>query len=375
MSPLTHTTPGQLWYKAMHDAGYNFGPRFQKQLEVESVSGIRQSRSLVSLIEPDSKYPQSLYPMHPACIDGCMQTSAPSLWKGNRSSVSAVLVPAIIDSLMINFKTTNSEKGISISSSKYVGRGRRDETKNYMSEVTVYDTDTGSLLFQMSGLRYHKLDTRGDVHAAHSYSQVAWKPDITCLTQEKLSDLLSGEPGGRAPHADGQPTGKLKQLIDLIAHKKPNLKVMEVNIVVGDSTSVWLDSLGLAKSSRAAHNQCSFVTNDAAALLEAQEKYEAQSNAEFSLIDFTKSQNDFATPAEMDFDFVILTHVSPFITYRNITGEAVLADYVDRIRSMKMSWEMSHETLGSAWVKGDKFCSWNMSCKVWVQRLLNSTEV
>ena len=206
----------------MHDAGYNFGPCFQKQLEVESISGMRQSRSLVSLTEPDSAYPQSIYPMHPACIDGCMQTSGPSLWKGNRSSVSAVLVPAIIDSLTIISKASRSKKGISLSSSKYVGRGRREETKNYMSDVSVYDTDTGSLLFQMSGLRYYKLDTREDLHATHSYSQVTWKPDITWLTQEKFSDLFSGENIGH------QPIGKVDQLIDLIAHKKPNLKAMLV---------------------------------------------------------------------------------------------------------------------------------------------------
>ena len=313
-----------MWYKAMHDAGYSFGPCFQKQLEVETISGMRQSRSLVSLTEPDSAYPQSVYPMHPACIDGCMQTSGPSLWKGNRSSVSAVLVPAMIDSLTIISKTSHPEMGISLSSSQYVGPGGREETKNYMSDVSVYDTDTGSLLFQMSGLRYYRLDTREDLHAAHSYSQVTWKPDITWLTQEKLSDLFSGENMGH------QPTGKVDQLIDLIAHKKPNLKAMEVNMVVGDSTSVWLDHLVLAKSPRAARDKFIFYTNDAAALIEAQEKYEAQSDTEFNMFDFTRSHNDSVTPAELGFDLVIVNYVSPSTPYGDFAGEADFADHVDR---------------------------------------------
>lgn len=327
MSPLAHPTPGQMWYKAMHDAGYNFGPQFQKQLEVESTSGFRQSRSLVSLTEPDSEYPQSVYPMHPACIDGCMQTSGPSLWKGNRSGVSAVLVPAIIDNLTINAKTTHPENGISISSSKYVGRGRRDEAKNYMSEVSVYDTGTASLLFQMSGLRYHKLDTREDLHAAHSYSQVIWKPDFTWLTREKLSDLVLGRPGSRKLNRGNQPMGNFNQLLDLIAHKKPNLKVMEVSMVAGDRNSVWLDTLMLAESSRAAHDKFSFVTNDAAALIEAQEKYKAESNAEFSIFDFTRPHNDFRTPAELNFDLVIVDYASPSTTPGDTAGELGFADY------------------------------------------------
>lgn len=100
-------------------------------------------------------------------------------------------------------------------------------------------------------------------------------------------------------------------------------------MVVGDSTSVWLDHLVLAKSPRAALDKFSFVTNDAAALIEAQEKYEAQSNTEFIIFDFTRSHNDFATPAEVDFDLVIVNYVSPSKPYGD-AGEAAFADYVDR---------------------------------------------
>ena len=39
LEPLKHTTPGHLWYKAMHDVGYNFGLHFQKHLENESTAG------------------------------------------------------------------------------------------------------------------------------------------------------------------------------------------------------------------------------------------------------------------------------------------------------------------------------------------------
>lgn len=352
----------------MHDAGYNFGPRFQKQLEVESVSGMRQSRSLVSLIEPDSEYPQSVYPMHPACIDGCMQTSGPSLWKGNRSSVNAVLIPAIIDSVTIIPNTSRPEKGTSLSSCKYVGRGRREETKNYMSEISVYDTDTGSLLLEMSGLRYHKLDTRGDLHTAHSYSQVTWKPDITWLNQENLSGFLSDELSRGTESLGHQSTGKIDQLVDLIAHKKPNLKVMEINMVAGDSTSVWLDRLILAKSPRAALDGFSFVTKDAAALIEAQEKYEAQSDTEFSIFDFTRSDNGFPTPAEVGFDLVIVDYVGPSTTHGDIAGEPVFADILFRRQPQHMFWRMSHQRLGSAWAMGGIFYFCNMSRRVCIQR-------
>ena len=86
----------------MHDAGYNFGPLFQEQLEVFSTSGLRDDRSLEPPTEPGSEYPRSDYPTHLARVDGCMRTCAPFLWRGNTTGVNAVLVHAIIDNAVIN---------------------------------------------------------------------------------------------------------------------------------------------------------------------------------------------------------------------------------------------------------------------------------
>lgn len=80
LAQLKYPTPAHLWYKAQTEVGYRFGPGFKKQLFIETVAGQRKSRSITSLTEPRSSYsPQSLYPMHPACIDGCFQTVTPSL--------------------------------------------------------------------------------------------------------------------------------------------------------------------------------------------------------------------------------------------------------------------------------------------------------
>ncbi|KAL8645664.1 MAG: hypothetical protein Q9226_007199, partial [Calogaya cf. arnoldii] len=278
LKPLMHTTHGQMWYKAMNDAGYNFGPLFQKQLEVDSTSGERHSRSIVSFTEPESAFPQSHYPIHPACIDGCLQTSAPSLWKGDRSSVNAVLVPAIIDEVIITDRQ-HPETAIADTNSQYVGLGRREETKNYMSNASVYCPSSGSLLFRVSGLRYHRLDTQEDPYASHNYSRVTWKPDITYLTQEALSDLAKA-----ADHT----WETANQLIDLVAHKKPNVRVMEVNMIRDDSTSAWLDGNVSDKSSRAACANFHYTSVDANALIAAQEEHQGKGGTEFSLLDMSK---------------------------------------------------------------------------------------
>ena len=291
LSPLKHTSPGRLWYKALSDVGYGFGPHFQKQLTVESITGQRKSRSHVTLAEPPSAWsPQSPYPMHPACIDGCFQTVTPSLWSGDRSAINAVLVPAVVDNLLINPVTTRPELGLSVTISEYTGRGREEESKNYLSNCSVYDPVTGSLLLQLSGLRYHKLDTGKGSQATHIYNRSIWRPDVTFLSQAQLPYLEIEKS-----------TSKLNHVIDLVAHKKPGLKVMEVNLSLNDTSSIWFEVAD--KSSRSAYQQYLFVSADPNSLISVQEKYEGQRNTAFSLLDMANP--DF-TPSVSGFDLVII---------------------------------------------------------------------
>lgn len=280
-----HTAPGAVWYKAMNDAGYGFGPAFQKQVEVESISGQRESRSTVSLAEPKSEYSQSVYPMHPACIDGCLQTSAASLWNGNRVSVNAVLVPAIIDEIIIDRPVTRSETGLSVTSSRYVGLGRVEDTKSYMSNITVYHPSSGALLLKVSGLRYHKLDTREDPYAMHRYSRLTWKPDITHLTQDGLSSYVEKSHSSSRCTNTENPSTDIDRVINVIAHKKPNLRVIEINMIPKDTMSLWLEGHRSGKSIRASYSKYQFVSPDASTLIEAQKKHASNRNTGFDLLD------------------------------------------------------------------------------------------
>ena len=294
----------------MHDAGYNFGPLFQKHLEVESTSGSRQSRSIISLTSPASEYPQSSYPLHPASIDGCLQSCAPSLWAGHRTNINAVLIPAIIDEVIVSSNKKIPDEAISVTASKYVAIGRREETKNYMSNASVYDPSNGSLLFQLSGLRYHKLDTRSNPYDAHAYSRVIWRPDVTYLSQEGLLSIASEDLNRNSGTQEDPSSRSISEIVDLVLHKKPNAKIIEVNAVHGDLNSVWLDGSVSDKSIRAACREFHFASNDAKALLATQEKYGTTVNATYDMLDFTKSAKDFEADG-IDFDFAIVKVVRP----------------------------------------------------------------
>ena len=239
--------------------------------------------------------------MHPANIDACLQTVSPSLWKGRRSTVNAVLVPAIIDNMVITSKPEHSQQGISLASSAYVGVGRREDAKNYLSNASVYDPETGALLLRVEGLRYHRLDTGEVTSAAHSYCSVEWKPDVTHITQQRFLEIaLNGA------STDARQSGsRVDQVTDLIAHKKPKLRVLEVNMVPADTTSLWFDVSSASDAFRAAYSQYSYAALDVTTLLNVQQKYTNRRSTEFELVDFGRSSEDF-NYATKDFDVVLV---------------------------------------------------------------------
>jgi acyl transferase domain-containing protein len=275
-NPLQQTTSGKLWYKAMATAGYGFGALFQKHLEVEATSGQRASRSLVDLTEPESAWEQSPYPLHPAALDGSFQTVTPSLVAGVRSNIKSVLIPAIIDDLIVFANTSRPDRGISYTTSEYVGKGRRDDDKNYMSNATLHDPETKQVIVQMSGLRYHRLDTGFDPLGAHTLSQLSWKRDVTFLSPSSLSavDFVTAT----------------DELLDLTAHRKPVLRVLEIKLDGRDAESLWFGKG--ASSGRASYRDYKFASADATAIVTAQVKYESYRATDFALLDLTKPMSE-----------------------------------------------------------------------------------
>lgn len=295
LAPLQHPTSGDIWYKALGEVGYGFGPAFQKNLKIESTSNQRTSRSTVNLSDPESAYPQSPYPMHPASIDGCLQTCSPALWNGNRSSINAVLIPAIIDDLVVCPRPRdNVAEGLSLASSQYVGLGRKELTKNYLTNATVYDPESGAMLFRVKGLRFHQLDMDTDEGSGHKYTQLQWGPDVGFLTQDGLKSWLSAE--------NKIGTQAINQVLDILAHKKPALNIAEICLVPGESESVWL---GGESGIRQCCQQIVFASPDAKALVAAQEQHKGSSAAKFHLFDVSQP-----IPDGNPLDLVILRVVS-----------------------------------------------------------------
>lgn len=236
--------------------------------------------------------------MHPTAIDGCLQTCASAVWKGNRSAVDAVLIPAIIEDLTVASPSGNFAEGLAVASSQYAGVGRSELAKNYKGTANVFNPSSGEILLRVRGLRFHQLDVGGTDKPSHVYTKLQWIPDIRLLKQDGMDSWLASNASGESQ--------AVNKILDLVAYKQPSLNVAEICILPGIADSIWLDDISTI---RQCCLQFAFISSDATALVDAQEQYKGRGVSKFDLFEaFNPTQQG---PRETVLDLVILRVVCP----------------------------------------------------------------
>ena len=302
-APLRAPQPFSLWYKTQRDVGMDFGPAFQKIKFLEATSGERSCRATVDLTPPSSKWdPQSHYPLHPAVLDACLQSLMAPNAANERSLVKEIQIPGLANEAIINRMPRHGlRQGLVYAKSRYSGRGRLDQAKGIVGDVSLYDAETGVLLMHLKGLNYAKLDAdlKPDPHV---FDAVKWRPDITLLTRDQLETIQPSDDS-----QDGQKS-RLDALIDLVAHKRPLLKVLEVNLdddADSDIPSLWLGADEIA--ARQACAQYDFACTNAETLVAARKKHgSARQNVGFYLASREKQALGLDTAPSPVYDLVLV---------------------------------------------------------------------
>lgn len=262
------------WYKTQREVGMDFGPSFQRVSQLEAVSGQRSCRALVDLVAPSSKWdPQSRYSLHPAVLDACLHTLMAPNACNEHSLVKETQLPGVTDECFINPISLGMRKGLVLSQSKYSGRGRPDQAKGLLGNVAVYDAASGAVLMGLKNLHYATLEApiKRDTHV---FDAVKWQPDIVCLTQDQARSLVL-HTAASSKTQDLVPTSRLQAVINLIAHKKPQLRVLELSL---DDTESEIVSLWLADKDTPTRNACAqydFAGTNAEALVRFQREHQS----------------------------------------------------------------------------------------------------
>ncbi|KAI0401620.1 reducing type I polyketide synthase 10 [Xylaria palmicola] len=229
-------TAKRTWYDRMIKGGLNFGPAFQSIAEFETPR--MKTRCFTTAKAPLLKTcgdALSVYPVHPITLDAMMQTTIVATTAGQPRDLRAK-VPTRFPSITVNSLPTSSDTLCKIN-------GIAQSTGFGSAEVgaEIIGSD-GQVVARMDRLRlapYHAAAKDENEDTRHPVLRVLWKPDPFGLgplsdecAQRHLDHFVEE---ANSPLADANIL-KLGSVLDLLAHKNPRLRILELGNDIHDIT-------------------------------------------------------------------------------------------------------------------------------------------
>ena len=188
-----HDIETEPWYRRFEGYGLGYGPAFR------GVSNLKVSerKNLATAdidLRPITSIPtdtESRYPLHPAAFDTCLQLGLIACHGGDVENLKHIYVPTAIDSLSIWIPDGADEKS---DVAHGVATGEFRGLRGVYGEIQLFSI-SGLPLLHVEKLRCTLYDGSWNKSSAVSYPRdpyhrVSWKPDITLLSNDQVSDMF-----------------------------------------------------------------------------------------------------------------------------------------------------------------------------------------
>lgn len=240
------------WYEKLAVEGLCFGPAFQSLTSMKT-DGARlkpEALSTTTLIQRTkmantSTYPGTFYVAHPLVIDSCLQAAIMGGTAGNLDTLKAYM-PVFISHCQIN-QTASEQVGLeasihSKSQSTGFGTKKIHVTLRDASDKTIIDISNARLALYKG--KTENVDPA--TYERHPCLRVVWKPDILRIDeacQPQLEAYLQQFIKTRPDLADNHSVGVIAGLLDLVGHKNPRLRALELGSDCDCKSRQWLGLL------------------------------------------------------------------------------------------------------------------------------------
>ncbi|KAI2627609.1 polyketide synthase-like protein [Hypoxylon sp. NC1633] len=229
------------WYKKLAEEGLRLGERFQliERLETD------RSRSRPAALSHTKVMPMVLdriksdYPVHPLIVDACVQAAIFGSTAGDLSTLRAYL-PVFISGCYIGTIPQDEPERHAIIHSQTTTTG--PTTKRI--ECTLRGSNNAPLV-HLSGVRMSMYTGKTSKQAAgvtpplrrYPCLTTHWKPDVFRLdssVETELCEYVERFVGSRTPISgstdDDDGLLEVSALVDLVGHKNPQMRVLEVGV-------------------------------------------------------------------------------------------------------------------------------------------------
>lgn len=285
------------WYDALIKCGLNFGKSFQsmKQISVDRKRTLTQARADTALVphQIEADADAFSYAVHPITLDSMLQTAILASTAGYIRHLRAKVPVCIGEALIAKVPSTSTTSWQVDSTAESMGFG----TTNIAADLFGSDGQVAATFTDVRLAPYEGA-APDQVHERHPMLRVTWKPDVLFDRLQDDNKLLDSylEKASRVQYASLE-TGLAKYLatLDLVAHKSPRLRVLELGNDDNTISAAILDTLHIPSS----FHRCSGYSRGR---FLADDSFEAQD------VDSTAAwdKSFVAATAEHQYDLVLL---------------------------------------------------------------------
>ena len=288
------------WYDRFIKVGLNFGPTFQTLEKIETHQGKKKMhvRSTIPYLQGGGEgiNKESDYIMHPITIDTMFQSAIIASSAGVLKDLNCK-VPTTIE--FARFKVPSSVDGSWTvdAVSKPTGFGSISvsaEVHDNLGQVCAQLDNAGLIPFQ-GAWQEEAIEERQPMLRVH------WKPDILKLRPDNKESFLAALESSIATLANDSMSPYVQNLvatIDLLAHKNPRLRILELGSPATEVTRHLLTNLCCGKAFQRFSSYSRGILSDTDELLveninsidnlsDTLDKAKSQTGTEFDLVIFT----------------------------------------------------------------------------------------
>ena len=236
--------PARRWYEATFQAGLNFSGPFRALHDIKNPrrKDSKHTTAVAEFHHGDPEILKSSYPIHPATLDAILHSSLIATAAGAMKQFK-LRIPVSIESIHIRLPDENA-----MNLPFTVHAHAKPVGPNQMTSNVDAGNEQDQLFMQIRNFRVVPplRDQQEVFQARHPMLRVQWKPDITRMESDDSSAfstyLESRTPTVQSPDVDPSIQDMLAAL-DLLVHKAPGLRILEIGNQSGDITETLLDFL------------------------------------------------------------------------------------------------------------------------------------
>lgn len=180
IDPCSRSLDVTRWYRSFHAAGLGYGPAFQGLSDLKAYRGSNVTESSVSLQPTVGLDGESVYTIHPATLDTCIQLALISCHAGQVEDFEKAFVPIFVDNMKVWVpESPHEQQGLGVARGTILG------LRSVYPRAQLYSL-SGAPLLDIEELKCVSYDGALDVSSLNIVREPYWqaveKVDIETLT-------------------------------------------------------------------------------------------------------------------------------------------------------------------------------------------------